>query len=185
MIRFVTTNRGKFREVRAQLAAAGIPVRQLDRAYPEIQADTLDEVLAFAAGILDREVGGDYLADDSGLFVDALRGFPGVFSAHAYRTLGSTGLLRLLVGARSRGARFECRFLVCVGGRRAILSGTCRGRIAKEARGARGFGFDPIFVPTGHRRTFAEMTTEEKNALSHRGRAVREVIRYLRSRRPA
>jgi len=185
VIRFVTTNRGKFREVRPMFAAAGIPLRQLDREYPEVQADSLEEVLAYAAGVLDREVGGDYLADDSGLFVDALRGFPGVFSAHAYRTLGCKGLLRLLAGTRNRGARFECRFLVCVGGRRALLSGTCRGRIAAEARGARGFGFDPIFVPAGHRRTLAEMTTEEKNAQSHRGRAAREVIRYLRSRRLA
>jgi len=155
-------------------------VRRIARTYPEVQVDTLEEVLRHAAEYLDAAVGGDYLADDSGLFIDALQGFPGVYSAHAFRTIGSAGVLRLMRGVRDRTARFECRFLLRRGGRHRILSGTCRGRIATAMRGSDGFGFDPIFIPEGASRTFAQMSTEEKNALSHRGRAVAEVIRCLR-----
>jgi len=179
----VTSNAGKYREVARALRAAGIPVRRVATTYPEIQAESLEAVLRAAADGLDRRVQGDYLADDSGLFVDALRGFPGVFSAHAFHTLGCEGLLRLLRGVRNRSARFECRFLIAAGGKHRIVGGTCRGRIAPSLRGESGFGFDPIFIPEGASRTFAEMSTEEKNAVSHRGRAVREVIRSLRPAR--
>ena len=177
----MTTNPGKFREVQEQLAVAGIPLERVDRPYPEIQTTSLAEVLEFARHHLDREVGGDYLADDSGLFVSALGGFPGVYSAHAYRTLGCKGLLRLLEGKPDRSAEFRSAFLVAVGGHHTQLTGTCRGTIAATERGTGGFGYDPIFVPEGSERTFAEMSTEEKNVVSHRGRAVQEVIRFLKS----
>jgi len=166
------------------MVAAGFPVERFDRPYPEIQSASLEEVLGFAAPHLDREVGGDYLADDSGLFVHALGGFPGVFSAHAYRTLGCSGLLRLLEGRGERTAEFRSVFLVSAGGEHRFLHGSCPGTIAATERGSDGFGFDPIFVPEGSDRTFAEMSTAEKNAVSHRGRAVREVIAFLKGRSP-
>jgi XTP/dITP diphosphohydrolase len=169
MIRVVTTNDGKFREVAAALAPR--PVEQLRRTYPEIQADTLEEVVLHALGDLDPELG-DVIVDDSGLFVDALSGFPGVYSAHAFKTLGCEGILTLLEGRDAREATFRTCLGLRVAGEEHVVKGECRGRITRAPRGEGGFGFDPIFRPEGHRRTFAEMTVEEKNAVSHRGRAL-------------
>ena len=183
MITFVTTNPGKFREVSATLAPLGVRLRWLDRAYPEIQADRLQDVVTFAAGIVARQVRGEFLIDDSGLFVDALGGFPGVYSSYVYRTIGPSGVLTLLRGQRRRSARFETVLLL---GRRnspsRVFHGVCEGSIARAPRGRGGFGFDPIFVPRGSLRTFGEMSLAEKNAVSHRARAAEALARHLRRR---
>ena len=185
MITFVTTNPGKFREVRAKLAPLGVRLRRLDRAYPEVQADRLEDVVRYGAGVVARQVGGEFLIDDSGLFVDALGGFPGVYSSYAYRTIGCEGILTLMRSESRRTARFETVFLLGRRGRTSrIIKGVCAGSIARTMRGTGGFGFDPIFVPQGRRRTFGEMTLEEKNALSHRARAADALAAHLRRRRP-
>ncbi len=139
--------------------------------YPEIQAGTLEDVVGFALASL-REVEGDLLVDDSGLFIDALDGFPGVYSAYVYKTLGCEGILGLLAGATHRDATFRTCFGVRLGGKEHLVPGECAGRITRAPRGSGGFGFDPIFVPAGHDATFAEMSLEAKNAVSHRGRAL-------------
>jgi XTP/dITP diphosphohydrolase len=120
------------------------------------------------------------LADDTGLEVAALGGAPGVDTA-MYAGEGCSDadnrrtLLAALTGAADRSARFVTVVLVAwPGGRETIVEGVCNGRIADAERGDRGFGFDPLFVPAdGDGRTFAEMTAEEKDAVSHRGRAFR------------
>jgi XTP/dITP diphosphohydrolase len=183
VITFVTTNPGKFREVSAKLAPLGVRLTRRDRAYPEVQADRLEDVVRFAAGVLTREVPGEFLIDDSGLFVDALGGFPGVYSSYVYRAIGLRGVLRLMRGERRRGARFETVFLLGGRGRTPrVFRGRCEGTIASAARGRGGFGFDPIFVPRGGRRTFGEMSLAEKNAVSHRARAAEGLARHLRRR---
>jgi XTP/dITP diphosphohydrolase len=125
------------------------------------------------------------LADDTGLFVDALDGVPGV---HTARYAGSsatdadnrTKLLRELAG-KSRDARFVTVALLCFpDGREIVAEGVCEGTIAESERGERGFGYDPLFIARdGDGRTFAEMTIEEKHALSHRGRAFRTLAAQL------
>ncbi len=117
--------------------------------------------------------------DDSGLFVRALDGFPGVYSSYAFRTLGCPGLLRLVEDETDRAATFRTSFGVLEKGGPTVLEGVCHGSLAEEERGEGGFGFDPIFVPEGETRTFAEMDVEEKNALSHRGRAVAALAQHL------
>ncbi len=184
MIAFVTTNPGKFREVSAKLAPYGMKLRRLDRAYPEIQADTLEGVVAYGAEVLARGVRGEFLIDDSGLFIDTLGGFPGVYSSYVYRTIGCRGVLRLMRGKPRRVARFETVLLLGRRGRAPeTFRGVCEGAIARSMRGQGGFGFDPIFVPRGHDRTFAEMSLEEKNTVSHRARAVGALVDHLRGRR--
>lgn len=182
MIAFVTTNEGKFREVSAKLAEAGLKITHEDRTYPEIQADRLEKVVRFAATVLDDQIRGDYLIDDSGLSLDAFGGFPGVYSSYVYKRLGCAGILKLLADARSREATFEAVFLLRSGGDHEVFHGVCRGTIATEERGKGGFGFDPIFVPDGGAKTFSEMTVPEKNALSHRARAVDALVRHLRGK---
>lgn len=128
------------------------------------------------------------LADDSGLEVDALGGAPGVRSARyagpdADDRKNVEKLLEAMrpVAARQRGARFVCCVaLASPDGVARTFLGEVRGRIGTESRGTNGFGYDPIFYPEGHDRTFAEMSDAEKDAISHRAKAVRELGQYLR-----
>jgi XTP/dITP diphosphohydrolase len=127
------------------------------------------------------------LADDTGLFVDSLDGSPGVHTAR-YAGDGSTDadnrtkLLRELTG-KPRTARFVTVALLVMPDKREIVAeGVCEGEIATVERGSRGFGYDPLFIPSdGNGRTFAEMTIEEKHHLSHRGKAFRALAELLRS----
>lgn len=180
MIAFVTTNEGKFREVSGKLLEAGIKLVREDRTYPEIQTDRPEKVVRFAATVLDDQIPGEYLIDDSGLFIDHFGGFPGVYSSYVFKRLGCAGVLKLMEGVRDRGAMFETVFLLRRGGDHEVFHGQCRGTIPDAGRGKGGFGFDPIFVPEGHAKTFAEMTVTEKNAISHRARAVDALVAYLR-----
>jgi XTP/dITP diphosphohydrolase len=184
---FVTGNAGKAAELRDLLAPLGVEVVQDKRGYPEVQADTLLEVAeAGARHLLASGLKPPFVLEDSGLFVAALRGFPGVYSRHALDTIGVPGLLRLLadVELESRGASFQACLLYVDGeGRLHPFEGRCGGRIADRAAGSGGFGFDPLFVPRGHDRTFAEMTAAEKSALSHRGQAAQALAAHLRKAR--
>ena len=178
-IQFITTNAGKFAEVSEQCAAANVRLVHADRSYPEIQTDRLEKVLRFAATGLDDEVKGDYLIDDSGLFIEALGSFPGVYSAFVQKKLGNRGILKLMAGERYRAAFFETVLLLRQGEEHEVFHGQCRGTIADAERGKGGFGYDPIFIPEGETRTFAEMTVAEKNKISHRARAVQALLAHL------
>jgi len=123
------------------------------------------------------------LIDDSGLFLEGFGGFPGVYSAYAYKRLGCAGILKLLAGERNRAGTFETAFLLRLGGEHEVFHGECRGTIGAQERGRGGFGFDPIFIPEGATKTFAEMSVAEKNAVSHRARAVEALVAYLRDRK--
>jgi XTP/dITP diphosphohydrolase len=171
-ILFATGNPGKLKEVRALFATLGHEVEQLEDDCPEIQADTLEEVVDAALKWLWDRHHVPIIIDDSGLFIDSLGGFPGVYSAYVLKTLGCPGILKLVDGFENRGAEFRC----CAGyvdadGRTISRSGVSRGRIIAEMRGSEGFGFDPIFAPEGHELTFAELDLDVKNRISHRGRA--------------
>ncbi|HYY48828.1 MAG TPA: XTP/dITP diphosphatase [Thermoplasmata archaeon] len=181
MIAFVTTNQEKFREVSAVLGEAGVKLVHADRSYPEIQADRLEKVVRFAATVLDDQIRGDYLIDDSGFFVDHLGGFPGVYSSYVYKRIGCAGILKLLDGVRARGAAFETVFLLRRGEAHEVFHGECRGTVAEGERGKGGFGFDPIFVPERASKTFGEMTLAEKNAVSHRARAAAALLAHVRA----
>jgi XTP/dITP diphosphohydrolase len=175
VLRVVTSNEGKAREFAAALAGVPWRVERVSMEYQEVQADTLDDVaMESARWLMERgEVEAPFVLEDAGLFVDALEGFPGVYSAYVYKTLGCEGILRLMEGREDRRARFESRLaLVLPGGEVELLSGTSRGSVAEDARGSGGFGFDPIFVPEAETRTFAEMPIAEKQGHSHRGMAL-------------
>lgn len=184
-ITFVTGNPGKVAELQHALEPLSIEVHQDKRGYPEIQADTLEAVAeAGARHLLDSGLGPPFLLEDAGLFVSALRGFPGVYSRYVLDTIGNAGLLCLLrdVELEQRTAAFQARLqYVAPDGRLHGFEGTVRGRIAERAAGSGGFGFDPVFIPDGHDRTFAEMDTAEKGSVSHRGRAVAAFVEWLRN----
>lgn len=179
MIRFVTTNEGKYREVSKRLGGAGIDCEMLAIDYAEIQCDSLEEVVRSSLEWLSGKVEGDFLIDDSGLFIASLDGFPGVFSSYVFRTIGSDGVLKLLQGVEDRAAEFRCCFGLHLEGRNELFIGAVQGTITQEKRGEGGFGYDPIFIPTGGTKTFAEIPAEEKNKLSHRGKVLEKMLKFL------
>jgi XTP/dITP diphosphohydrolase len=175
VLRIVTSNEGKAREFSAALSGIPWRVERVASPYEEVQADTLDEVAEASARHLLAEgaVQPPFLLEDAGLFIKGLNGFPGVYSAYVFNTIGCQGILRLMEGNRARDASFESRIALCLpGGSIELLSGTCSGTIVQGERGSGGFGFDPVFIPQGEYRTFAEMSIEEKEGHSHRGQAL-------------
>ncbi len=171
---FVTGNPAKFEE-----ASALIPgLKQADIGPPEIQADRLEDVARFSVEYAYKELGEPCFVEDAGLFVNALNGFPGAYSHYAFDTIGSKGILRLLEGVKDRGARFEACIAYHDGKGVRVFSGRVDGAIASRELGSGGFGFDPIFVPNGHDRTFAE-DPAHKQEVSHRARALRKFLGFL------
>jgi XTP/dITP diphosphohydrolase len=181
----VTHNPGKVREFRAGLAGLSLDLHHLDRTYHELQADTLEEVASFGLQELAGEVKGNFCLEDSGLFVNALAGFPGVYSAYVYRTVGLGGILKLLKGHEDRRAHFASVVALSWRGETHLFRGESFGTVARAPRGTSGFGYDPIFIPEGSKRTFAELSLPEKLAASHRGRALEKLAHFLRSERGA
>lgn len=181
---FATGNKNKYLEATRIAAAFGIVLKHLNIEKREIQSEKLAEIAAFAAKEAAESTGQSVVAEDAGLFVQGLAGFPGPYSSYVYSTIGVEGILKLLRNIRNRKASFQAVVAYCEPLRRPIcLAGTARGAITKTARGSHGFGFDPIFVARGARRTFAEMNLSEKNLYSHRAKAFTSFCKwFLRSR---
>jgi XTP/dITP diphosphohydrolase len=173
-IRFVTSNEGKVREAREYLG----DVEQVDYDYTEVQSDDLAEIAAHGAREAYDQLETDepILVDDAGLFVDALGGFPGPYSAYVEDTVGVERVYRLVDMEENTRAAFRTVLAYYDGDEVQTFEGAVRGRIVAP-RGEGGFGYDPIFEYDG--KTMAEMTTEEKNAISHRGRALAKFADWL------
>lgn len=187
-------NRDKRRELAELLSGSGWTVKSLAD-YPDVEepvedGDTFQANATLKAKYYGERFGVPCVADDSGLEVDALGGAPGVYSAR-YAGEGCTyddnnrKLIDALreTPATDRGARFVCCAAFLDGdGAVHIEEGEVRGHIAEAPRGVEGFGYDPVFVPDGESRTFAEMTAAEKHAVSHRGRAFARMAKFLRAK---
>lgn len=175
-------NAGKVSELRTLLAPLGIDVLSAaDAALPDVveDADTFDGNALKKARAAFAATGLPVLADDSGLCVDALGGRPGVFTA---RYGGWQKLLQEMAAldAAARSAYFHCTLaFIDASGGETMFHGECRGHIIAESRGDGGFGYDPVFVPQGEARTFAEMGAAEKHLFSHRGRAMQHFVDHL------
>ena len=186
-----TRNPGKVDEIRALLSDLPveiIPADALDEPLiVEEDADTLEGNAEKKARAYTERYQLPALADDTGLEVDALNGAPGVHTARfagpdATATDNTRKMIAELEGVDDRGARF--RTVACFvdsSGAAHPFHGVCEGRIAKKPRGKQGFGYDPIFVPAGHDQTFAEMDADDKNAISHRKKAMEAVRTFLTS----
>ncbi len=181
-----TRNPHKLEEMQQILPAAGIQwVSALD--FPEIP-DVIEDGKTLEANAIKKAVtlalatGLYALADDTGLEVDALEGAPGVYSARYAGeppdyAANNRKLLAELASKDSRSAQFRTVIALSdPSGHAQIVEGVCRGEIAESMSGTAGFGYDPLFVPEGETRTFAEMSADEKNRISHRGRALRAAM---------
>jgi len=181
-IYFITGNKGKLEEAKQKFSTVGINVVQKDLGYPEIQAETLEDVARFGVEHIQKQFGHPFILEDAGLFIDALDGFPGIYSSYVFYTVGLKGILKLLGGIdeTKRGARFRSVFAYGeLGQKPNLFIGECQGGLAFEEKGNHGFGYDPIFVPEGETRTFAQMETEEKNRFSHRGKSLDKLIDFF------
>ncbi len=179
-IYFATSNPHKAVEIRNALQKYGVDVKHIELELTEIQADELEKVAEFKAKEAYRLVGHPVMVEDAGLFIHALKGFPGVYSSYVYRTIGNEGVLKLMEGVENRAAKFKAVIALALSQDDVrIFTGECHGMIAEKQRGKEGFGFDPIFIPEGHDRTFAE-DYEYKNQVSHRKRATQSFINFIK-----
>jgi XTP/dITP diphosphohydrolase len=178
---FLTSNKGKFREAQAVARASGLRLRMLPAPKIEIQSETLVEIASYAAEEAASRLGICVVAEDAGLFIDKLKGFPGPYSSDVFKRIGNNGILKLMEDISRRDAEFSSVAAFCAPWSRSkCFSGTVVGQIGLRPRGAGGFGFDPIFIPgKGDGRTFAQMTVEEKNKLSHRAASFRKLSKWL------
>lgn len=184
-----TNNAGKLREARA-IAGNNLEILSLDDIgfdsdIPE-NADTLEGNALLKVRAVKKTTDLDVFADDTGLMVDALDGAPGVFSArYAGEECNSDDnidlLLKNLQGVENRNARFRTCLALSLEGKEHIFEGLCEGSIATQRSGTNGFGYDPVFISEETGKCFAEMSDDEKNAISHRGRAVASMVKWLAS----
>jgi len=180
-LNFVTSNLHKFEEVKEIAAREGIELVHSRTPYVEIQSDSLEEISNVGVQQACAIVKAPCFVEDAGLFVDALKGFPGPYSKYVFLTVGNQGILKLLEKEAKRGAEFRSAVGYCEpGGKPLVFIGKIRGAITAAPKGSGGFGFDPIFTPEGEKKTFGEMPTEEKNRFSHRARAVEGLIKWLK-----
>ena len=188
---FVTGNQNKITEASVILSPLGFAVEQLliggqvpDLIEPqaegieEIARSKLEQAVSLTMGTeLENEV---LLVEDSGLFIDSLSGFPGPYSSFVQETIGLSGVLTLMAGKADRGAEFRAVAAASFQGNILTSTGICRGVISENISGDSGFGYDPIFIPEeANGRTCAQLSSNEKSSISHRGFALKGVSELL------
>ncbi len=194
---FASNNKNKFREIK-ELIGSGLELLNLNDigCYEEIPEpfSTIEENALAKARYVYKNYGLDSFADDTALEAESLGGRPGVYSAR-YASLFSgkefssaenrneaniIKLLEELQGAANRRARFRTVIYLILRGREIMFEGIVNGTITEEKRGHKGFGYDPVFIPDGYNKTFAQMSLAEKNIISHRAKAFNKLAQYLR-----
>jgi XTP/dITP diphosphohydrolase len=183
---FITGNFHKFNEVCSVLSPLGLAVGMLRMKGNEIQSEYLTEIAMASAVEAFNRFHLPIIVEDAGLFVDALEGFPGPYSAYAYKTIHNKGILKLMENISNRKATFHSSIVyIDKETEPLVFEGEAKGEITQTERvgnGKAGFGFDPIFQPSETEKTFAEMTLEEKNDFSHRAMAIKKFAKWYKKR---
>ncbi len=185
---FATNNAHKLAEVQQMLTThklVSLAQQEINEEIPETEP-TLEGNALLKARYIYNNYGLNCFADDTGLEVDALGGEPGVRSARYASEEGNCAeannelLLKNLSGVQDRSARFRTVIALIIDGRESLFTGVVEGRISTEYAGREGFGYDPLFIPNdGDGESFAQMSMEQKGAISHRGRAVAQLVEFL------
>jgi len=182
---FITGNNNKFNEVLSFFEKENLNyfLKQKKIKTIEIQADSIKDVALFKLNSIMEKINGSFFIEDAGFFVDIpLNGFPGVYSSYVLRTIGNEGILKLVNDFVQSRAHFSAVIALYFKPKDKILyfEGNVEGRISSKIRGKGGFGFDPIFIPDSiPDKTFAELSIEEKNRVSHRGIALKKLVDFL------
>lgn len=185
---FATNNPNKLSEVQ-KLLPTSIKLLSLEDIGCFKEVEETEETLQGNALLKAEYVLKNYkyncFADDTGLEVEALHNRPGVYSS---RYAGEDGnseknmqkLLSELQGKQNRKAQFRTVIALCIDKKEYLFEGVCKGKISTEKKGKEGFGYDPVFIPDGSQKSFAEMTQEEKNTVSHRAKAIHQLVEFLK-----
>ncbi|HEX2557059.1 MAG TPA: RdgB/HAM1 family non-canonical purine NTP pyrophosphatase [Nitrososphaera sp.] len=167
---FASANQNKYHEVQSILSAHGIAADFAQAELMEIQSESLEEIAKHKVNSAFSKIGRPVIVEDDGLFINALNGFPGQYSSHAFKTIGNAGILKLLAGSANRSASFRSLIAFYNGKDLSISEGKVDGMISDNMTEG-GWGYDPIFVPAGTSLTFGELK-EKKNEYSHRKKAL-------------
>jgi XTP/dITP diphosphohydrolase len=177
-LNFVTSNTNKVREFK-QILGDNFQVEQVHVPYHEMRNDSPEEIARLAAKQLAEKLQKPVVVEDSGLFITALKDFPGTCSAYIHKRIGLKGILKLMEGIEDRSAIYKSSVAYCEPGvRPTSFLGAENGKIAEEVKGDYGFGHDPIFVPKDSEITYGEMENAEE-VKKFRRRAVEQLRRYL------
>ena len=183
---FATNNKNKLKEVQAMLTNFEIVSLAAIACFDDIPetADTLEGNAILKANYITEKYGLNCFADDTGLEVEALNNEPGVYSARyaGLENNAEANMNKLLIelGENThRKAQFRTAVALNIEGEQFVFEGICKGEILTEKTGESGFGYDPIFMPTGYQKSFAEMNMTEKGAISHRGKAIQQLVTFL------
>jgi len=185
-IYFVTGNNHKYNEVLDVFTRQNVEysLKQEDLNPIEIQADSVKDIVLYKLKSIKDKIDGSYFVEDAGFFVDVpLNGFPGVYSSYVLKTIGNEGIIKLIDDFNKSKAHFITIIALFFKPFEKVyfFEGIAKGKISKTLRGEKGFGFDPIFIPDSiPNKTFAELSIEEKNKVSHRGQALKKFIDFLK-----
>lgn len=187
VIFFATNNIYKFKEARKIFADYKIALGMIRVKTTEIQSDSITEIAKTSVLKTSQKCNLPIIVEDTGLFIEGLKSFPGPYASYVYKTIGNRGILKLLKNGTTRKARFrtviayhspKIRSPIC-------FEGEITGEIVKKEKPTvltSGFGFDPIFKPNNSNKTFGEMSIAEKNQLSHRARAIRKFAEWYKKK---
>ncbi len=180
LVFFATGNVHKFDEAKRVLAEFDIATAMIRAKMSETQDDDIRNVAEISAQVAAKMSHLPIIVEDAGLFIEALNGFPGPYSKYVHQTIGMEGILTLLKDSQNRKACFKSAVAFNdAEGTAKCFVGVVEGRIINEPRGTGGFGFDPIFEPNEKSgKTFGELSVDEKNAFSHRSRALRKFAEW-------
>ena len=182
---FATGNSKKLEEARGYLEPLGHDVELLliEGKPPDFIEPQTSELMEVALSKSDQAISmisdselSDcaLLVEDSGLFIDSLNGFPGVYSSYVFKTIGLSGILRIMSEEIDRKCEYRAVSVLVINGKRIVRTGVCRGKLGNEISGQGGFGYDPIFIPNGSNEvSFGQMSESEKSSFSHRGKSLK------------
>ncbi|MHA3961898.1 MAG: XTP/dITP diphosphatase [Candidatus Thorarchaeota archaeon SMTZ1-45] len=177
----ITQNKHKLQELTPLFRKYNVEFNTTSVEKHEIRSERVEEIARVAAKVAFDTLQKPVVVDDTGFFVDSLNGFPGSYAAIVLKSIGYEGILRLMTDKTERTSRFKTAVGFCDGERLKVFSGSMSGTVARTPAGESGFGYDPIFVPEGFTKTYAELTLEEKVRISHRTRAFEGFLRWYTS----
>src|SRR3989344_4409602 len=161
-INFATHNENKVREFR-EILEPSVKVNHIEMSYPEMRSDEPEEIARMSAEMLANKLKKTVVVEDSGLFIEALNEFPGTCSAYIHKRIGLEGIIKLMKGIKNRNCTYKSAVAYCEPNKKPIsFLGEEKGTIAKNVRGNFGFGYDPIFIPEGSKKTYGEMENVEE-----------------------